>query len=129
MYNPTWYKTLIKPPLTPPAWVFAPVWAVLYMLIFISFSLYAIKPYNTNKNWGYALFFIQMFLNFLWSPVFFHFHNIGLALAIIITMDIIVFLNIIEFFKVSKTAGLLLIPYFIWILFATYLNAGFFFLN
>ena len=129
MYNPIWYKTLIKPHLTPPAWVFAPVWAMLYTLIFLSFSLYAIKSYDNSKNWGYVLFFTQLILNFCWSPIFFNLHNIGFALAIIITMDIIVFLNIIEFFKVSKTAGLLLIPYFIWIIFATYLNAEFFFLN
>jgi len=129
MYNSFWYDLLIKPPLTPPSWVFAPVWAILYILIFVSFALYAIKPYSSGKSWGYFLFFTQMILNLCWSPVFFHFHNIGMALAIIIILDIFVILNIIEFFKVSKTAGLLLIPYVLWILFATYLNAGFFIQN
>ena len=129
MYNSLWYKTLINPPMTPPAWIFAPVWAVLYILIFISFVLYAIKPFEGSKSWGYTLFFIQMSLNLCWPPVFFYFHNIGLALAIIVIMNIFVILNIIEFSKVSGTAGLLLIPYLLWILFAAYLNAGFFVLN
>lgn len=129
MYNSFWYDLLIKPPLTPPAWIFAPVWAILYIMIFMAFAIYAIKPYSGNKSWGYIVFFIQMFLNLCWSPVFFYFHNIGMALAVIIIMDVFVILNIIEFFKVSKTAGLLLIPYFLWILFATYLNFGFFIQN
>ena len=129
MYNSFWYDLLIKPPLTPPAWIFAPVWAILYIIIFMAFAIYAIKPYSSNKSWGYIVFFIQMLLNLCWSPVFFYFHNIGMALAVIIIMDVFVILNIIEFFKVSKTAGLLLIPYFLWILFATYLNFGFFIQN
>lgn len=129
MYNSFWYDLLIKPPLTPPAWIFAPVWAILYIMIFVAFAIYAIKPYSGNKSWGYIVFFIQMLLNLCWSPVFFYFHNIGMALAVIIIMDVFVILNIIEFFKVSKTAGLLLIPYFLWILFATYLNFGFFIQN
>lgn len=129
MFGMTWYKTLTHPPLTPPAWVFAPAWAILYLLIFLSFIAYGLKPYNGSKSWGFALFFIQMFLNLLWSPIFFYFHNIGLALAIVVVMDILVILNIIEFYKVSKTSAFLLIPYFLWILFASYLNAGFFILN
>ena len=129
MYNSFWYDLLIKPPLTPPAWIFAPVWAILYIMIFVAFAIYAIKPYSGNKSWGYIVFFIQMLLNLCWSPVFFYFHNIGMALAVIIIMDVFVILNIIEFFKVSKTAGLLLIPYFLWILFAIYLNFGFFIQN
>jgi len=125
----TWYKTLTQPPLTPPAWIFPPAWVVLYTLIFISFVTFTVKPSSEGKSWGYIIFFTQMILNLSWSPVFFHMHNIGLALAIIVIMDILVLINIIEFLKVSKTAGLLLIPYFIWIIFATYLNAGFFLLN
>jgi len=129
MFGMIWYKSLNHPPLTPPSWVFAPAWAVLYTLIFLSFIAYGLKPYDGSKSWGFALFFMQMLLNLLWSPVFFYFHNIGFALAIIVIMDILVLLNIIEFFKVSKTSAFLLVPYFLWILFATYLNTGFFVLN
>ena len=125
----TWYKTLTQPLLTPPAWIFPPAWVILYTMIFISFITFAVKPSTESKGWGYIIFFTQMILNLSWSPIFFYLHNIGLALAIIVIMDILVLINIIEFLKISKTAGLLLIPYLIWIIFATYLNAGFFLLN
>ena len=124
-----WYKTLIKPPLTPPAWIFSPAWIFLYITIFLALFNYIVKKSVRNKSWGYILFFSQLALNFCWSPVFFYIHNIGMALAIIVVMDVFVVLTFIEFFRVSKSAGFLLIPYLIWILFATYLNAGFFVLN
>ena len=125
----SWYSTLIQPPLKPPAWLFAPVWTVLYITMAVSLFLYARKYTIKNKAWGYVLFFTQLLVNLSWSPAFFGLKNIGLALALIILLDILVFFNIIEFFKVSKSAGRCLIPYFIWILFATYLNLGIFILN
>ena len=70
-----------------------------------------------------------MLTNFAWTPIFFGLKNIGLALAIIILLDILVLWNIIVFYKNSKPAGLILIPYLLWILFATYLNFGYFVLN
>jgi len=125
----SWYSTLIQPPLKPPAWLFAPVWTVLYITMAVSLFLYARKYTIKSKAWGYVLFFTQLLVNLSWSPAFFGLKNIGLALALIILLDILVFFNIIEFFKVSKSAGRCLIPYFIWILFATYLNLGIFILN
>ena len=129
MLNFSWYQTLIKPPLAPPAWLFSPVWIVLYILMSISIFLYARKQNNKNKSWGYVLFFTQLLVNFAWTPAFFGVKNIVLALAIIILLDILVLFTIFEFAKVSKTASRILIPYFIWILFATYLNFGYMFLN
>jgi tryptophan-rich sensory protein len=125
----SWYSALIQPPLKPPAWLFAPVWTILYITMAVSLFLYARKYTIKNKAWGYVLFFTQLLVNLSWSPAFFGLKNIGLALALIILLDILVFFNIIEFFKVSKSAGRCLIPYFIWILFATYLNLGIFILN
>ena len=127
--NYTWYQTLIQPPLTPPGWIFAPVWTILYLMIFASFILYIRKCTKVNKTWGSVLFFTQLLINFTWSPVFFGLKNIGFALALIILLDILVLFNIIEFYRISKTSGKLLIPYLIWILFATYLNIGLFILN
>jgi len=127
--NYTWYQTLIQPPLTPPAWLFPPVWTILYISMLVSLILYARKASFQNKTWGYVLFFTQLVLNLAWSPVFFGMKNIAFALAIVILLDILVLFNIIEFSKTSKTAGYILIPYFIWILFATYLNLGFLILN
>lgn len=126
--NYSWYQTLIQPPLAPPAWIFAPVWTLLYISMAVSLFLYARKAAK-NKAWGYVLFFTQLLVNLAWTPAFFGIKNITLALAIIILLDILVLFNIIEFFKISKSAGRILIPYFIWILFATYLNFGYLFLN
>ena len=129
MIDYSWYTTLIQPPLKPPAWLFAPVWTILYITMGISLFLFAKKQTNKSKSWGYVLFFTQLLVNLSWSPAFFGMKNIGLALAILILLDILVIFNIIEFFKISKSSARCLIPYFIWILFATYLNIGFLILN
>ena len=129
MFNYSWYSSLTQPPLAPPAWLFAPVWTILYITIAIALIIYIKERSNKNKIWGYVLFFTQLLLNLAWTPAFFGLKNIGLALVIVILMDILVLFNIIEFSKISKIAGRLLIPYFIWILFATYLNLGYLILN
>lgn len=129
MIDYSWYNSLIQPPLKPPAWLFSPVWIILYALMGLSLFIY-IKEYSIkSKAWGYIVFFVQLLVNLSWSPVFFGLKNIGFALALIILLDILVLINIFEFSKISKMAGKLLIPYFIWILFATYLNVGYFILN
>lgn len=125
----SWYSTLIQPPLKPPAWIFSPVWIILYISMGIALFLYARKYSIKSKAWGYILFFTQLLVNLSWTPAFFGIKNIGLALALIVLLDILVLLNIIEFSKISKTAGRFLIPYFLWLLFATYLNIGIFVLN
>lgn len=129
MFDYSWLTTLNKPAFAPPAWVFSPVWTILYIMIFIALIVYAKKSVFLNKKWGFFIFFTQLIVNFAWTPIFFGLHNIGLALAVIILLDILVLFNIIEFFKVSKSSAYLLIPYFIWIIFATYLNLGYFILN
>ena len=129
MIDYSWYNSLIQPPLKPPAWLFSPVWIILYALMGLSLFIY-IKEYSIkSKAWGYIVFFVQLLVNLSWSPEFFGLKNIGFALALIILLDILVLINIFEFSKISKMAGKLLIPYFIWILFATYLNVGYFILN
>lgn len=129
MYNSLWYQSLTKPFLMPPAWLFAPVWTIIYILIAVSLVFYFTTYNGKPKTLGYVYFVVQMLLNFLWSPVFFYYQNIGLALVVIILLDIFVLLNIIEFRKISKLAGNLLIPYFVWILFATYLTLAINILN
>ena len=129
MIDLNWYQTLNQPPLTPPSWVFPPVWAALYTTIFLSFVLFAVKRTNKPKTLGYILFFAQMLLNFIWSPIFFKFNNIETALMVIVLLDITVLLTIKEFYNISKKSAYFLTPYFIWILFATYLNLGILILN
>jgi len=128
MFNSQWYNNLTKPPFAPPNNIFAPAWAVLYTTIFLALVIYMFAK-GQNKSWGYIFFVIQLFLNFAWSPVFFGMQNMGLALIIIILLDIFVFLTMKEFWTVSKLAGMMLVPYMLWILFATYLNAGYLLLN
>lgn len=128
MYNSDWYNSLIKPFLSPPDGVFLPVWTVLYITILISFILYFINP-NKNKKTGYIFFFVQFVLNLSWSFVFFKFKSISGGLIIIFLMGVFIFLTIKKFYSVSKISGLILIPYFLWVLFAAYLNLGFLILN
>lgn len=128
MFNSIWYENLTRPFLSPPRWVFAPVWGFLYLTIFISFILYFLKK-DKNKLKGYIYFSIQIILNLLWTPAFFGAKNILLALIIIILLDIFLILTIKNFYPVSKIASILLIPYLIWTLFATYLNFSYFILN
>lgn len=124
MFNSIWYHSLIKPEFAPPDWIFTPVWIILYITIFASLVLY----YSTDvseKRTGYTFFCIQLLLNFIWAPVFFGLKNILLAFVIIILLDIFVLLTIRKFYSVSKSAGILLIPYLTWILFATCLNGAY----
>lgn len=129
MYNSLWYDSLTKPVLSPPSYIFPPVWSVLYVTIFISLILFIINKTKTSKKYGYIYFSIQMILNLLWSPAFFIMHNIGLALFIVILLDMSVILTIKNFYKVSVISAYLLIPYLIWIIFATYLNISYLILN
>ena len=129
MINFNWYSTLIQPPLAPPSWLFSPVWIVLYGLMIVSLIIYITTISEKNKVWGYLLFVVQILLNLAWTPAFFGVKNIGLALLIVILLDIVVIFNIIEFAKFSKLSAKLIIPYLLWILFATYLNTGLYILN
>ena len=129
MLDLTWYTTLEKPALTPPVWVFAPAWIFLYITIFAALLLFTVTRTRKSKIMGYTYFILQVILNILWTPSFFILNNPALALIDIIALDIFVLLNIIEFYKISKFSGLLLIPYLLWLLFATYLNAGILILN
>ena len=128
MFKSVWYHNLIKPPLAPPDWIFPPVWLILYFTMLMALLLYIFKPAK-NKKLGYIYFITQLIFNLLWTPSFFYLKNIVLALIVVIFLDIFVVLAVKSFYKVSKISGLILIPYLIWILFATYLNIGSFVLN
>ncbi len=128
MFNSTWYLNLTKPLFSPPNWIFAPVWSFLYVSIFSSLAVY-IYSFGENKNIGYLFFIMQMILNMIWSPIFFGLKSILGALIVVILLDIFVILTIWKFFEVSKIAGIMLIPYLLWIMFATYLNIAYLILN
>ena len=129
MLDFNWYKELAKPWLSPPLWVFSPVWTVLYIMIFSALTVYLIKYRWMDKTQGVMWFVVQMILNLMWTPVFFGLKNIGLALVVVLLLDFAVFKTMMSFYKVSFLAGRLFIPYFIWVLFATYLTIGIYILN
>jgi tryptophan-rich sensory protein len=118
-----WYTTLNKPSFAPPNWLFGPVWITLYLLMGI--SLYLIWSKGLQKKEvkiGIALFAIQLFLNAIWSPVFFGMHALQLSFYIILAMWFFIFLTIVKFYSISKPAAYLLIPYIGWVSIATVLN-------
>ncbi len=126
----TWYSTLNKPALNPPNFIFAPVWTALYILIGISlFLIWESKEKKENKKLPLILFSLQLLLNSSWSIIFFGLQNPQLALINIFLLWIFIFLNIIFFFKISKIAGIILIPYLLWVSFASYLNYAIYILN
>lgn len=129
MYNTDWFHSLNKPFLAPPDFIFAPVWTILYITIAVSFILYVKDGITKEKIIPLIFFFIQLILNFCWSPVFFGMKQIGLALFILILMWIFLFITVILFLLRSIKAAILLIPYLIWTSFAFYLNLGYYILN
>ena len=129
MYNIDWFNTLIKPVFSPPSWVFAPAWIILYAMIFISLLIYTLRRSRVNKLWGYVFFVVQMALNLLWTPVFFGLKNIEGGLVVILLLDVFAILTLLSFLRVSKSAFIIFLPYVIWLFYATYLNAGFVVLN
>ena len=127
---PTWYAGLIKPPFSPPNWLFGPVWIILYFLMGIAVYL-VWKKRLKNKKVKIALkyFLIQLFLNFIWSPLFFGFHQPLIALYDIVLLLIMIVLTMKQFHSISKPAFYLLIPYLLWVSFATLRNLSIVILN
>ncbi len=127
---PTWYAGLIKPPLTPPAWVFGPVWTTLYILMGISLYLVVREGMeNQPVRQGIILFSAQLLVNVLWSVAFFGLHSPVLGVATIVILIALIIATIYYFNRVSRTAAVLLVPYIAWVGIATYLNTLILFLN
>ena len=125
----TWYETLQRPKLTPPDWVFGPVWTVLYVMIAVSIFLF-IRKYKSENGYGiYALVVLHLIFNFSWTGIFFGLKAPGLALIDILLLDISLVFMIRYFWQADVVSSILLWPYLIWVLFATYLNASFYILN
>ena len=121
------YESLNKPLLAPPKLAFPIVWTIIYILIGISYGIICEKGLNDSKS--KFLYYSQLAVNALWSIIFFVFKLRFFAFIWILFLDILVILMTIDFYKKNKLAGLLQIPYIIWILFATYLNFAFSILN
>lgn len=125
----TWYASLHKPAFTPPNSIFGPVWTSLYFLMALSLTIILQKNSTKRKTIALELFFVQLVLNSLWSIIFFGFHQIQFALTDIIVLFIFIMLTLFLFWKLSKTAAILLAPYLVWVGFASILNLFIFILN
>ena len=126
---PTWYATLKKPFFTPPNWIFGPVWISLFILMGISLFYVWRRPDHPEFKKALIFFFVQLILNVLWSLAFFGLRLPLLGLVDIILLWIAILLTIRHFSKVSKFAGALLLPYLVWVSFATLLNFSLWILN
>lgn len=126
----TWYITLRKPGFSPPDWVFAPVWTILFLLMGISaYLIWAKGLKHEGVKMALLAFLIQLGLNFLWSFIFFGLHSPLLALFEIVILWLTILMTILLFIKISKLASYLLIPYILWTTFAVFLNLFIVFLN
>jgi len=142
----SWYSTLTKPALNPPSWIFGPVWTLLYLLMGVALFIVWKKNWQVknglladrDRAWNpwsrqfwsgdwqkgniIAIFYIQLFLNVIWSFIFFGLHQPGLAFFELLALWVSVVYAIVNFYRVSKAAAWLLLPYILWVTFAGYLN-------
>jgi tryptophan-rich sensory protein len=122
-FGNAWFDSLQKPFFMPPGWAFGIVWPMLYALMGIALALVLAERPSDRRTLGLVLFFAQLALNFLWSPVFFAGHDIRLAKWLIFIMAVLAAASAGQFLRIRRSAGLLLVPYLAWLVFAASLNA------
>ena len=121
------YNDLIKPTLSPPGIVFPIAWTIIYLLIGISYTM--LKEKGEVAKETKQLYYSQLVFNYLWTFIFFVFKLRLLSVLWIIILDVLVIVVTYQFYKQNKLSGILLIPYVLWLIFATYLNISIYFLN
>jgi translocator protein len=122
-YGNNWFDALQKPAFMPPGWAFGVVWPILYALLGISLAMILAEPPSDSRRNALILFFIQLAMNFAWSPVFFASHDIHAAKLLIFAMAAIAAAAGGQFTRLRPLAGLLMVPYIAWLVFAGVLNA------
>ena len=125
---PTWYSALEKPPLNPPREVFGPVWTTLYIMMGVALYLYWQSP-RPEKREGFIAFGVQLALNTLWSIVFFGMQSPWGGVVVIVALIVAIIVNIVKFNILNGVSAWLLVPYLMWVLFATYLTVSIALLN
>ncbi|MBH5322164.1 TspO/MBR family protein [Aurantiacibacter sediminis] len=124
-----WFQSLDKPGIFPPPATFGIVWTVLYAMMGFAFAMVCAAWGSRLRTWAIIAFLVQFAINLTWSPIFFGQQQIEAALYVIVALDVALVVTIVLFFKVRKWAGILLLPYLAWALFATVLNWQFLQLN
>ena len=122
-YGNDWFDALEKPSFMPPGWVFGVVWPILYALIGIAVGMVLADRTSERRRVALVLFFVQLALNFAWSPIFFAGHDIRLANVVIFAMAAFAAAAAGQFLRIRTAAGLLMIPYLAWLVFAATLNS------
>lgn len=116
-----WYAHLIKPPFNPPNWIFAPVWTTIYVMIAVAGWQVWLRD---RSGWPAVLWWAQLGLNFLWSPLFFSAHRVGLALIVVASLLVVIVTFIATAWHRHRMAAWLFVPYACWVTFASLLNAS-----
>jgi translocator protein len=117
-----WFQGLTKPATFPPAVTFGIVWTVLYILMGLAAAMIAAAPGAAGRGIALAVFVLQLAINLAWTPIFFGMHKMGTALTVLFALDLAVLVTLVLFWRIRPRAGLLLLPYLAWVLFATLLN-------
>ena len=123
-YGNPWFDALTKPFFMPPGWVFGAAWTFLYILVGLALALILAQPASDRRRTALILFFVQLALNFAWSPIFFAGHDIKLATAVVFVMAVVSAVTARQFYRLRPLAGLLMTPYLAWLCFAAALTTA-----
>lgn len=123
------FKLLNKPPLSPPGWLFPVVWTILYILMGIASYIIASSPRKLRAKDALKVYGLQLVFNFFWSIFFFNLEAYLFAFIWLVILWILILITTILFYGISKPAGILMIPYLLWVTFAGYLNLAIYLLN
>jgi tryptophan-rich sensory protein len=126
---PGWYASLEKPSWTPPNWLFGPVWTTLYLMMAVAAWLVARDRSASTGRRALLFWGVQLVLNFFWSLLFFHWQRIDLALIDIVALWGMIVVTIVAFWRLNRLAALLLVPYLVWVSYATALNFAIYGMN
>jgi tryptophan-rich sensory protein len=124
-YGNDWFDALVKPDFMPPGWMFGVAWTILYILLGLALAMILATPRGTpRRRAALVLFFVQLVLNYAWSPIFFAGHDITLAKFTIFLMAALAAAAAGQFYRIRPLAGLLMLPYLAWLIFAATLTAA-----
>ena len=126
---PTWYAHLTKPSWSPPNWIFGPVWTALYAMMAIAAWLVWLRRGDTDVTMALVLFGVQLALNIAWSAIFFGLHRPGAAFVEILLLWLAILAATVEFSTIARPAAWLMVPYLVWVSFASLLNGTLWRLN
>lgn len=127
---PTWYATLEKPAFSPPNWLFAPVWTLLYIMMGVAaFLVWRKGLENRQVRIALIVFLVQLVLNTLWSVVFFGLESPLYGVVVIAALWLAILFTVLKFYRISLAASVLMWPYLLWVTFATVLNSSIWLLN